>query len=99
MNETMIHQSPRANIRGRRISVIRPSTQDIKKTMNFVNQDKFLANLNEKIENDAILQQNKGFLQDYIMDFIDEKKEEDDMSNMIKKLKKIMNGLENFTKT
>ena len=55
--------------------------------------------MNEKIENDAILQQNKGFLQDYIMDFIDEKKEEDDMSNMIKKLKKIMNGLENFTKT
>lgn len=37
--------------------------------------------------------------QDYIMDFIDEKKEEDDMSNMIKKLKKIMNGLENFTKS
>ena len=73
---------------------MRPSTADIRTIMQKDNEDNFLENLNNKIENDALLQHNKVFLQDYIMDFLDDKKEEDDMNNMIGKLQKIMNNLE-----
>ena len=80
--------------RNRRMSVMRPSTADIRTIMQKDNEDNFLENLNNKIENDALLQHNKVFLQDYIMDFLDDKKEEDDMNNMIGKLQKIINNLE-----
>ena len=73
---------------------MRPSTADIRTIMQKDNEDNFLENLNNKIENDALLQHNKVFLQDYIMDFLDDKKEEDDMNNMIGKLQKIINNLE-----
>ena len=53
------------------------------------NKEAFLQSLNQKIENNAMMNQNKNLLQNYIINFIEEKEEQTKLSKMIRKLNQI----------
>ena len=55
----------------------------------YYNKEAFLQSLNQKIENNGMMNHNKNFIQNYIIDYLEEKEEQTKLVNMIKKLNKM----------
>lgn len=55
----------------------------------YYDKEAFLQSLNQKIENNGMMNHNKNFIQNYIIDYLEEKEEQTKTINMIKKLNKM----------